>query len=252
MAEIRKIHTRSKGTYGAPRIQAELADHGVHVGGKRVARLLRAAHLQGVSRRKGRSTTRRQPGVQPAPDLVQRDFTATGPDELWVADITYVATWAGWLYLAVVLDAWSRRVVGWAMATHLRTELVLDALAMAISQRRPQAVIHHSDHGSQYTSLAFGNRCREVGIRPSMGSVGDCFDNALCESFFATLECELLDRCTFQTPAEARLAVFQFIEGWYNPHRRHSALNQRSPMRYEMDHAQPIYSPSPQLSTIAG
>jgi len=250
--EIRKIHTRSKGTYGAPRIQAELADNGVPVGCKRVARLMRAADLQGVSRRKGPRTTRRQPGVQPAPDLVQRDFTAAGPDELWVADSTYVATWTGWLYLAVVLDVWSRRVVGWAMATHLRTELVLAALSMALSQRRPKAVIHHSDQGSQYTSLAFGNRCREVGIRPSMGSVGDCFDNALCESFFATLECELLERCTFQTPAEARLAVFQFIEGWYNPHRRHSALGHRSPMRYEMDLAQPIYSPSRELSTITG
>lgn len=251
--KIRQIHRRSQGTYGAPRIQAELADQGVHVSCKRVARLMRAAHLQGVCRRKGPRTTRRQPGAQPAPDLVQRDFTVPGPDELWVADITYVATRAGWLYLAVVLDAWSRRVVGWAMATHLRTELVLDALAMAISQRRPQAVIHHSDQGSQYTSLAFGNRCREVGIRPSMGSVGDCFDNALCESFFATLECELLDRSTFQTPAEARLAVFQFIEGWYNPHRRHSALGQRSPIRYEMEQTQPpINLPSPQLSTIAG
>jgi putative transposase len=251
--KIRRIHKRSQGTYGAPRIQAELADNGVLVGCKRVARLLRAADLQGVSRRKGPRTTRRQPGAQPAPDLVQRDFTATGPDELWVADITYVATWAGWLYLAVVLDAWSRRVVGWAMATHLRTELVLEALSMAISQRRPQAVIHHSDQGSQYTSLAFGNRCREVGIRPSMGSVGDCFDNALCESFFATLECELLDRSTFQTPAEARLTVFQFIEGWYNPHRRHSALGQRSPMRFEMEQIlQPINLPSPNLSTIAG
>jgi len=250
--KIRKIHKRSQGTYGAPRIQAELAENGTQVGCKRVARLMRAADLQGVSRRKGPRTTRRQPGAQPAPDLVQRDFTATGPDELWVADITYVATWAGWLYLAVVLDAWSRRVVGWAMATHLRTELVLEALSMALSQRRPQAVIHHSDQGSQYTSLAFGNRCREVGIRPSMGSVGDCFDNALCESFFATLECELLDRSTFQTPAEARIAVFQFIEGWYNPHRRHSALGQRSPMRYEMEQAQPINLPSSQLSTIAG
>jgi transposase InsO family protein len=251
--EIRRIHTRSKGTYGAPRIQAELADQGMHIGRKRVARLMRVADLQGVSRRKDPRTTRRRPGAQPAPDLVQRDFTATGPDELWVADITYVATRAGWLYLAVVVDAWSRRVVGWAMATHLRTELVLDALAMAISQRRPQAVIHHSDQGSQYTSLAFGNRCREVGIRPSMGAVGDCFDNALCESFFATLECELLDRSTFQTPAEARLAVFQFIEGWYNLHRRHSALGQRSPMRFEMEQTiQPINLPSPQLSTIAG
>jgi putative transposase len=250
--EIRKIHVRSKGTYGAPRIHAELADNGMHVGCKRVARLMRAADLRGVSRRKGPRTTRKQPGARPAPDLVDRDFSAIGPDQLWMADITYIATWAGWLYLAVVLDAWSRRVVGWAMATHLRTELVLDALGMAISQRRPKAVIHHSDQGSQYTSLAFGKRCREVGIRPSMGSTGDCYDNALCESFFATLECELLDRCTFRSRAEARRTVFEFIEGWYNPHRRHSALGYLSPMRYEMDHFQVVLLPSLQPSIKVG
>jgi putative transposase len=150
-----------------------------------------------------------------------------------VADITYVPTWAGFLFLAVVLDAWSRRAVGWAMATHLRTELVLDALEMALAQRRPTDVIHHSDQGTQYTSIAFGQRCREAGVRPSMGSVGDCFDNALCESFFATLECELLDRERFPTQAAARLAVFEFLEGWYNPHRRHSALGYLSPAEFE-------------------
>jgi putative transposase len=235
--QIKKIHQKSKGTYGAPRIHAELAEQGLHVGRKRVARLMRAADLQGVSRRKAPRTTQRRPEAQPAPDLVQRDFTASHPNELWVADITYIGTWAGFLYLAVVVDAWSRRVVGWAMATHLRTELVLEALQMAVQQRRPQDVIHHSDHGSQYTSLAFGRRCREAGIRPSMGSVGDCFDNAMCESFFATLECELLDRTSFRSPAEARPAVFQFIEGWYNPHRRHSAIDYLSPNRYEALHA---------------
>jgi putative transposase len=133
----------------------------------------------------------------------------------------------------VVLDAWSRRVVGWAMAMHLRTELVLAALNMALSQRRPEEVIHHSDQGTQYTSVAFGRRCREAGVRPSMGSVGDCFDNALCESFFATLECELLDRQRFRTPEQAQAAVFEFIEGWYNQHRRHSALGYRSPADFE-------------------
>lgn len=230
---IRVIHERSKGIYGAPRIHAELAEAGVPVGRKRVARLMRAKHLQGVSRRKAPRTTQRKPGARPAPDLVKRNFTAIGPNRLWVADITYVATWAGWLYLAVVVDAWSRRVVGWAMSTHLHTALVLDALQMAIRQRRPRGVIHHSDQGSQYTSLAFGQRCRAAGVRPSMGSVGDCYDNALCESFFATLECELLDRNTFHSQAEARLAVFEFIEGWYNPHRRHSALDYLSPNRYE-------------------
>ncbi len=241
---IHKIHKHSRGTYGAPRIHAEMAENGIQVGRKRVARLMRAAALQGVSRRKGPRTTRRQPGDQPAPDLVQRNFCAQGPNRLWVADITFVATLAGWLYLAVVVDAWSRRVVGWAMATHLRTELVLDALSMAIQQCHPADVIHHSDHGSQYTSLAFGKRCQEAGLHPSMGSVGDCYDNALCESFFATLECELLDRQTFRNPTEARLRVFEFIEGWYNPHRRHSALGHLSPLRYELAYQQQMHLPS--------
>jgi putative transposase len=146
-----------------------------------------------------------------------------------------VPTAAGFLYLAVVVDAWSRRVVGWSMASHLRTELVLDALEMAIMQRRPRDVIHHSDQGSQYTSLAFGGRCREAGVRPSMGSVGDAYDNAMCESFFATLECELLDRRRFASQAQARMAVFTFIEGFYNPVRLHSALGYRSPIRYEQE-----------------
>jgi len=235
---IRWIHLRSRGTYGSPRIHAELCDEGARVGRRRVARLMRAAGLQGVSRRTYRRTTVRQPGAQPAPDLVQRNFAVAGPNRLWVADITFIATWSGFLYLAVVVDAWSRRVVGWAMASHLRAELVLEALEMAIRQRRPMGVIHHSDQGSQYTSLAFGKRCREAGVRPSMGSVGDAYDNALCESFFATLECELLDRHRFRTQQEAGRAVFEFIEGWYNPHRRHSALGYTSPARYEMRHAQ--------------
>jgi len=232
-AQIEAAHRESRGTYGVPRIHADLAAHGIHVGRKRVARLMRGAGLQGVSRRRPFRTTVRDETARPAPDLVDRQFTAAGPDRLWVADITYVPTGAGFLYLAVVLDAWSRRVIGWAMEIHLRTELVLTALEMAIAQRQPAEVIHHSDHGCQYTSLAFGRRCREAGIRPSMGSVGDAFDNAMCESFFATLECELLDRQRFRTPADARLAVFDFIEGWYNPRRRHSALDYLSPMSFE-------------------
>lgn len=164
---------------------------------------------------------------------MDRQFVAEGPDRLWVADITYIPTWSGFLYLAVVLDAWSRRIVGWSMANHLRTELVLDALNMAPWRRRPDGVIHHSDQGCQYTSYAFGRRCREAAVRPSMGSVGDCYDNALCESFFATLECEPLDRDRFRTQAEARPAVFAFIEGWYNTRRRHSALGQLSPAEFE-------------------
>jgi putative transposase len=233
LERIQQIHTVSQGTYGAPRVHAELAAEGTPVGRKRVARLMRSAGLAGVSRRRWPCTTRRAERARPAPDLVERDFSVDGPDRLWVADITYVPTWAGFLYLAVVLDAFSRRVVGWAMANHLRTSLVLDALEMAIGQRRPADVIHHSDQGSQYTSIAFGNRCREAGLRPSMGSVGDAYDNALCESFFATLECELIDRRRFRSQAEARMAVFTFIEGWYNPRRRHSALAYLSPVDYE-------------------
>ena len=166
---------------------------------------------------------------------MERDFQAAGPNQLWVADITYVPTAAGFLYLAVVVDVWSRRVVGWAMANHLRAELVLEALNMALGQRRPREVIHHSDQGSQYTSLAFGKRCKEAGVRPSMGSVGDAYDNALCESFFATLECELLERRRFASQVEARMACFSFIEGFYNPTRRHSALGYRSPICYEQE-----------------
>jgi len=230
---IHAIHQRSRATYGAPRIHAELAVEGLHIGRKRIARLMNAAGLYGVSRRKWITTTTRDRAARPAPDLVERNFTAASTNRLWVADITYIPTWAGFLYLAVVLDAFSRRIVGWSMETHLRTELVLAALNMALEQRRPAAVVHHSDQGTQYTSIAFGLRCREAGVRPSMGSVGDCFDNAMCESFFATLECELLDRRRFKTQVEARMAIFDFIEGWYNPHRRHSALGYRSPIEYE-------------------
>ena len=215
LAEIRLSHAISDGTYGSPRILGDLQDLGQRVGQKRVARLMRINGIRGVSRRRGTITTRRGSDETQASDLVQREFTANAPNELWVDDITYVPTWAGFLYLAVVLDAFSRRVVGWAMATHLKTALVLDALEMAHYQRRPGDVIHHSDHGCQYTALAFGQRCSEMNVRPSRGSVGDCYDNALAESFFATLECELLDRRRFRTQAEARLAIFKFIEGWY-------------------------------------
>ena len=249
---IRTIYTRSKGTYGAARIHAELISVGVRVGRKRVARLMKAAHLRGVSRRKYYRTTQRAQKVRPAPYLVQRDFRADGPNQLWLADITYITTWVGPLYLAVVLDVWSRRVVGWTMATHLGTQLVHDALRMAIIQRHPEDVIHHSDQGSQYTSLAFGNHCQKAGIIPSMGSVGDCYDNAMCESFFATLECELLERYTFPTIEETRRAVFAFIEGWYNPHRRHSSIEYLSPINYERAYAYTNTSPSLNMSINSG
>jgi putative transposase len=230
---IEAIHRKSRSTYGRPRIHFELREDGVAISGKRVARLMRERGIFGASRRKLTTTTIRNRDARPAPDLVDRNFRADRPDQLWVADITYIPTWSGFLYLAVVLDAYSRRVVGWAMANHLRTELVLEAFNMAIYRRRPENVIHHSDQGCQYTSIAFGARCREANVKPSMGSVGDAYDNAMCESFNATLECELLVQHSFKTQREATLAIFDFIEGWYNPHRRHSALGYLSPNNYE-------------------
>lgn len=235
---IEELHRASGGTYGAPRIHADLADkpYYLHVGRKRVARLMRERSLVGVHRRRWVRTTVREEGARPAPDLVRRNFVATAPNALWVADITYIPTWAGFLYLAVVLDVFSRRIVGWAMATHLRAELILNALDMAAAQRHPRNVIHHSDQGSQYTSIDFGIRCKALGVLPSMGTVGDCYDNAMCESFFATLECELLARNHFHNPREAELATFEFIEGWYNLRRRHSAIGYLSPNNYELQY----------------
>lgn len=242
---IEEIHSNSKQTYGAPRIHAELADEGIHIGRKRIERLMKANNLRGVSRRKYVVTTERDKRVRPAADLVDRNFYADAPNVLWVADITFVPTWAGFLFLAVVLDAFSRRVVGWAMGNRQKAQLVIDAMNMALTQRKPDSVIHHSDQGSQYTSVAFGLRCKEMGVRPSMGTVGDCYDNAMCESFFATLECELLERRKFKTKAEARVACFEFIEGWYNPSRRHSALGYQSPINYERSKLETLESSSP-------
>ncbi len=237
VVKIKKAYDDNRRVYGRPRIYAELKDEGECVGEKRVGRLMKQEGIWGVSRRRrGPKTTKRSADARPAPDLVERDFTAAEADQLWVADITYIPTWAGFLYLAVVVDAWSRRVVGWSMATHLRTEIVLDAMNMAVYQRRPEGVIHHSDQGTQYTSIAFGLRFNEVGVRPSMGSVGDAYDNAMCESFFASLECELLDLQRFQTQAEAKMAVFDYIESFYNPRRRHSSLGQISPVNFERRH----------------
>jgi putative transposase len=234
---IRTIHAASDGNYGSPNIHAELRDGGTRVGRKRVARLMRVAGIRGVSRRRGFVvTTQRDPEQRPAPDLVKRKFVAEGPNQLWVADMTYVPTWAGFIFLAIVLDVWSRRVVGWAIGEQMTADLVLAALNMAVTQRRPADVIHHSDQGSQYTSVACGLRCTKMGVRPSMGSVGDAYDNAMAESFFASLECELIDRRSFQSKAEARLALFTYIEGWYNPRRRHSALGRISPINFERNH----------------
>jgi len=234
LARIHAIHEQSRGTYGAPRIHAELQAHGIPCGRKRVARLMRAAPLAGAQRRRYRGTTRQDREASVAPDLVKRQFTASAPDQLWVADITYVPTAEGWLYLATVLDAWSRRIVGWAMADTLQTDLVVEALNMAVWNRRPAAgVVHHSDRGAQYTSLAFSRRCRDAGIVPSMGSIGDAYDNALAEAFFASLKTELLTRHAFATRKAARLALFDYIEAFYNTHRRHSALGYLSPAEFE-------------------
>lgn len=242
---IKAHHEASKGTYGSPRIHADLLDDGIKVGRKRVERLMKAAGLRGASKRKYVTTTVRDKRHRPSTDLVDRNFYADEPNVLWVADITYVPTWAGFIYLAVVLDAFSRRIVGWAIGYEQKASLVLNALNMAVQQRKPVDVIHHSDQGSQYTSVAFGLRCKEAGVRPSMGSVGDAYDNAMCESFFSTLESELLNRRSFKTKAEAKMAVFEFIEGWYNPGRRHSALGYMSPINYERSQLETLESSSP-------
>lgn len=224
---IAAIHESSRVTYGAPRVHFELKEMDQHVSRKRVARLVCMAGIQGVGRRKGTRTTLRS-NQEAAPDLVRRDFTARGPDQLWVADMTYIPTWAGFLYLAVVIDVLSRRVVGWSMVNPMRQELVLAALDMTAVRLPPMAVIHHRDHGSRYTSLAIGKRCETFGIRVSMGTVGDCYDNAMAESDFASLECALIDRATFRSHVDTRLAVFDFIEGWYNARRYHSAIGYHS------------------------
>jgi putative transposase len=231
------IHRDSRETYGAPRIHFELRTLGVRCARKRVARLMRQAGIFGCGghRRKARTTLRSQTeGYLPAPDLVKRNFNPEDPDRLWVADITYVRTWEGWLYLSFVLDTHSRRVVGWSMANNLRTELVLDAVNMAIYTRRPSpGLIHHSDRGSQYTSVEFGSRLREEGLLPSMGSVADAYDNSMAESFVSTLKRELIHRHSWPNRQIARSAIFEYIEGFYNIRRRHSALGHLSPSEYE-------------------
>jgi putative transposase len=235
--KIVRIHRNSRETYGAPRIHFELRTLGVRCGRKRVARLMREAGLFGCGgrRRKVRTTLRSQTErTPPAPDLVKRNFTPEAPNHLWVADITYVRTWEGWLYLSLVLDTYSRKVVGWSMTNNLRTELVLDALNMAIYNRRPQpGLIHHSDRGSQYTSVEFGSRLKEAGFLPSMGSVADAYDNSMAESFVSTLKRELIYRHSWPSRQMVRTAIFEYIEGFYNTRRRHSALGNLSPSKYE-------------------
>jgi len=229
---IRQIHRECDSTYGMPRIRKQLSREGVRVSRRRVARLMRTAGIRGVTRRRFTVTTHASQR-QAAPDLVRRRFDAAQPNKLWVADITYVPTWSGFLYLATVLDVFSRKIVGWSMSEQMPANLVLSALEMALQARHPAAVIHHSDQGSQYSSYLFTQRCRQAGVRTSMGAVGDAYDNAMAESFFATLECELIARRSWKTPGEARAALFQWIEGWYNPRRLHSALDYLSPCEYE-------------------
>jgi putative transposase len=231
---IREIHRRSRCSYGAPRIRKELTEaHGWRVGQKRVARLMRQQAIRGVMRRRFVITTQPDAQAQPAPDRVQRRFMASCANTLWVADFTYIPTRLGFLYLAIVLDVYSRRIVGWSMRADMSAALVSDALRMALLQRRARAVIHHSDRGSQYTSESFASLCRDAGVTVSMGSAGDAYDNAMAESFFATLKCELIHQQRFLTHNQARAAIFDYIEGWYNPHRRHSALGYLSPDNYE-------------------
>lgn len=232
---IRAAHTASRGTYGARRVTAELCADGHQINRKRVARLLRLAGLCGVHRRRVGKRGRPERQAAPAPDLVRREFTAPAPDRLWVADATYLRTWEGWLYLAVVVDAFSRQVVGWSMSDAFTSELVIDAFGMAIHRRQPTQgqLIHHSDRGCQYTSYTFGRRLRESGVLASMGSVADAFDNAPAETFFATLKTELVYRRSWPTRHELEVEVFSYIEGFYNQRRRHSRLDYLSPMQYE-------------------
>jgi putative transposase len=255
--KIERIHAASDGTYGARRIHAELRlEHGIQVGRKRVERLMKAAGISGVVPRKRRRTTVRLPGLRAAPDLVERDFRPFGPNQTWSADITYISTWEGFLYLAHVQDLFSRLIVGWSMADHLRAELVVDALEMGLHRRRPErGLVHHSDHGCQYTAVLFSKRCERAGIELSMGSLGDCYDNAVCETFHATLKKEKIYRQSWPTRAAARTAVFAYIEGWYNPRRRHSTLAYLSPAEFERQQAEladPLEVPISANGSVAG
>jgi putative transposase len=233
--KIHEVHRRSHETYGSPRVHAELRALGVRCGRRRVARLMRVAGLRGCMRAKKRGTTRRDPRVAPAPDLLRRDFVAARPNRVWLADITYIPTQEGFLYLAFILDAHSRKIVGWSMDSHMKTELVVDALQMAVWRRKPSAgLVHHSDRGAQYTAISFGKRLEDVGIVPSMGRTGSALDNAMAESFVATLKTELLvHRGRFPDREVARSATFEYLEGFYNRRRLHSALSYRSPADYE-------------------
>ena len=233
LEKIRAVHMESRGTYGVRRMHAALKNDGWQVGKKRISRVMKQEGIAGVWRRRYRATTKRDPKERPSPDLVNRNFSASGPNQLWVADITQLPTRTRPAYLATVLDVWSRRVVGWALDTHMESELVERALKDALDGREAQGVIHHSDQGSQYTSKAFRTLAHRHGVRVSMGSVGDCYDNAMAESLFATVECELLDLHDFDGPEQAISAVFEFIEGFYNSTRLHSGIGYLAPNDFE-------------------
>jgi putative transposase len=246
LKQIRQIHDESRGTYGSPRVHAELTlGLGLPVNLKRVARLMRAAGIQGLYRRRRHGCTVRDPDAQPSDDLVNRQFNVQEPNRLWITDITEHSTAEGKLYCAAVMDAYSRLVVGWSIAEHMRTELVTDALGMATIRRQPkeradgQRTILHSDHGAQFTSWAFGQRLRNANLLASMGTVGDCYDNAMMESFWGTMQLELLDSRIWQTREELANAIFEWIECWYNPNRRHSSIGMHSPITFETLHTGP-------------
>ena len=233
--KIRGFHAASRGTYGSPRIHRDLICSGLNVGRNRVARLMREEGLWGRQPQRLKKTTNAKHGASISRDLVNRKFKADAPNRLWVSDISYIRTWEGWVYLAVLLDVFSRRVVGYALADHMRAELVVQAFDRAAKERKPEpGLIHHSDRGSQYTSKAFKKALRSVGARSSMGSKGDCFDNSMAESFFATLKEELIYRGTWPTKRRAIAAVIDYIENFYNVRRRHSALGNISPLEYEI------------------
>jgi len=233
-AAIREVHSDSRETYGAPRVHAMLRRRGIRVGRKRVARLMRRAGISGLVKRKRGRTTIRVPGVATRPDLVRREWSPTQPNRLWVADITYCRSWEGWLYLAAVVDCYSRKVVGWSLRQGLEAELVTEAVEMAVARRRPGVgLVHHSDRGSQYVSLAFGERCKEAGIDLSMTAGGSPLDNAVVESFFATLKRELVDRYSWPTRNDLRVAIFEWIEVFYNRQRLHTTLGNYAPEEFE-------------------
>ena len=236
--KITAIHSESKGTYGSPRVHRALRKAGTECGKRRVRRLMRQAGLEGRAKKRWRKTTVADPAAEAARDLIQRHF---GPceevDRRYVGDITYIATWEGWAYLATVIDLSSRRVVGWALADHMRTELVSDALTMAFANRSPQrGLIFHSDRGCQYTSADYGQLARHHGVVLSVGRKGECWDNAVAESFFATIKRELIDTRAWPTRAGLHRAVFDYIEGWYNTRRLHSSLDYCSPAEWESIH----------------